>query len=236
MLKRIKQLIAGSKILQLILIFLLGMIIGVVFYPTKHIETKLTKIHQEEIATLKEQHQKELSVEHDKYSKLETNSKEYHVQSELNISKLTTQVSTLKSKQKTSYYKLVKPDGTVEIKKFTESEVDESTKVVTSIQEEFKQKIDSIEKKWESIHKDRVAEIQKDFSSKEETYKKTIDELQKSKVVDINKKSFGLEAGALLNGNYYGHVTYDVLGPLFLGLHSQLGTSPTGGAGIGIRF
>ena len=127
------------------------------------------------------------------------------------------------------------------MRKFTESEVDESKQVVTSIQEEFKTKIASIESKWEAIHRSRVEDLRREYDSKTEEYKKKIDELEKSKVVEINKKNFGLEAGLLTNGAGYGHVTYDVFGPIFLGLHAQFGVtpgapSPAGGVGVGLRF
>jgi hypothetical protein len=212
------------------------MAIGAIFYPTKRIEEKLKIRHEEETKSLKEQHSKEVEKIQDLYVETARSYREYHDESESKISTLKTEVRTLKSKQKTAYYKLIKPDGTIEIKKFSETEVDESTKVVTQIQEEFKRKIDSIEQKWTDIHKSRVSEIKKEFTLKEEQYKHRIDELEKSKVTEINKKSFGVEAGVLLNKNYYGHVTYDILGPIFLGIHGELGVSPTAGAGLGLRF
>lgn len=236
MLEKIKAFIEASKAAQLILVLLGGMAIGAIMYPTKHIEERLTKIHQEEIISLKEQHQKELDSEHEEYLSLAASYHQYHDESESKISSLTTQITTLKSHQKTAHYKLVKPDGTIEERDFTDTDIDESNTVVTSIQQEFKEKVDSIEKKWEKIHKDRVVQIQKEFSSKEEDYKKTIDELHKEKVVDINKKSFGIEGGILTNKDYYGHVTYDVFGPFFVGAQGQFGLSPAAGLGVGIRF
>ena len=130
------------------------------------------------------------------------------------------------------------PDGTIEIKKFTESEVNESSKVITQIQEEFKTKIDKIETKWSEIHKERVAKLQKDFDSKESGYQKTIEELTKSKTVSVNEKHFGLEAGMMSNKNYYGHVTADLWGPVFVGVHGEVGANNDNklGAGIGLRF
>ena len=219
---------------------LIGITIGAIFYPTKRIEEKITQKHQEEISILREQHSKEVSELNDKYSASIKENKEYHSESEKKITKLTEQVSSLQSKQKTSYYKLVKPDGTVEIKKFTESEVNESTKVISSIQEEFKQKVDAIESKWSEIHKERVAKLQKDFDSKESEYKKTIDELQKSKTVSVNEKKFGLEAGITNQKNYYGHATMDLWGPVFVGVHGQVGSNGDNannlGLGLGLRF
>lgn len=239
--EKIKALVEGSKVIQFVLVLLLGVAIGALFYPTKRIEERERQKHELETKTLNETHSKELSQVRDTLDKTTQEFKSQLSESEKKITKLTTENSTLKSSQKTAYYKLVKPDGTIEIKKFSETQVDESKQVITSIQEEFKQKVASIETKWETVHKERVEKLQKEFSSKEESYKHQIDELEKSKVVDINKKSFGAEVGVLTNLNYYGHVTYDVFGPFFLGLHAQFGLTPTapsaaGGAGIGLRF
>ena len=233
----VKEFIQNSKPTQFLLVLLVGVAIGAIFYPTKHIEESLEKKHQEEITTLKEQHAKEDAKLQESIDKAQAETKQLHSSTDATINKLTTQIHDLQSKQKTSYYKIVRPDGTVEIKKYTESEVTESTKVITQIQEEFKQKIDAIEAKWETLHKERVAELKKDFDSKEQSYKKEIDELKQTKVVDINKKSFGVEGGMLLDGDYYMHATYDLFGPFFLGLQTQFGVDDkTVGAGIGLRF
>jgi uncharacterized membrane-anchored protein YhcB (DUF1043 family) len=217
---------------------LIGVTIGAVFYPTKKIEEKLHYQYQQEISSLKEVHSKEVQEVNEKYASSLKENKELHIETERKVSKLTTEIKSLQSKQKTAYYKLIKPDGTIEIKKFTESEVNESSKVVTQIQEEFKTKIDKIETKWSEIHKERVAKLQKDFDSKESGYQKTIEELTKSKTVSINEKRFGLEAGMMTNKNYYGHATADLWGPVFIGIHGELGANNDNklGAGVGLRF
>lgn len=222
------------------LILLVGITIGAIFYPTKRIEEKVSMKYEQEIASMKEQHSKEVHELTDKYDKQVLENKNLHVESEQKISKLTEEVRTLKSRQKTAYYKIVRPDGTVEIKKFTETEVNESTKVITKIQEEFKQKIDAIETKWSDIHRERVTKLQKDFDSKELDYKHQIEELQKSKSVSVNEKRFGIEAGILTNKNYYGHATMDVWGPTFIGVHGEIAhdnnSSSNLGIGLGLRF
>jgi hypothetical protein len=234
--EKIKTTVEGSKVIQFVLVLLLGIAIGAIFYPTKKIEERERQKHELETKTLNEQHTKELSQARDVLDKVTSEYKYKLTETEKKVTKLTTENTTLKTSNKTAYYKIVRPDGTIEIKKFTETQVDESKQIITSIQEEFKQKVASIEAKWESVHKERVQALQKEFSSKEQTYKHQIDELEKSKVVEINKKSFGIEAGLLTSGNYYGHVTYDLFGPIFLGLHSQFGGSTSGGAGLGLRF
>ncbi len=225
---------------RLVGVLLIGITIGVVFYPTKRIEEKMTQKHQEEITALKEVHSKETQDLVEKYASSLKETKQVREESEAKITKLTSEIKTLQSKQKTATYKLVKPDGTIEERTFTESEVNESSKVVTKIQEEFKTKIEQIETKYATIHAERVAAIKKDFDSKESEYKKTIDELTKSKTVSINEKRFGIEAGITNDKNYYGHATMDVWGPTFVGVHGQVGANGNDannvGIGLGLRF
>jgi hypothetical protein len=236
MFQQVKDFVVGSKPVQIALVFVGGMAVGALFYPTKHIEETLTTKHEEEVKIIKEQHSKELSSKQEELNKVIAESRTYQRDTEKKITSLTTEVHNLKSNKKTAYYKIVKPDGTVEIRKFSESEVTESTQVITQIQSEFKEKVVEIENKWESLHKKRVTEIKKEFSSKEEEYKHTIDELKKTKVVDINKKTFGIEGGLMLNKNAYAHITADLFGPIFFGLQSELGPAPSAGAGFGLRF
>lgn len=220
-------------------VFLVGVTIGVVFYPTKRIEEKLTQKHQEEITKLKEQHQAESTSSYERLSKLIVEQTELRKESERKVIKLTDEVRTLKSKSKVSTYKLIKPDGTIEERTFSESEVDESNHVVTQIQEEFKTKIEQIESKYANIHSERVLAIKKEFDSKESEYKKTIDELSKSRTVSVNEKRFALEAGITTEKNYYGHATMDVWGPTFLGVHGEMDPNNNKnqlGVGLGFRF
>lgn len=221
-----------------LLILAIGITIGVLFYPSKRIEEKLTAIHQEEISKLKEQHTQEMSKVSEERDKQIQENKELHSSTEKKISSLTAQVTELKSKQKTSTYKLIKPDGTIEERTFSQSEVDQSTKTVTKIQEEFKQKIDAIETKWSKIHEERIVELKKQFDSKEQDYKKQIDTLEKSRTVSVNEKRIGAEIGILNSKDYYGHLSMDLWGPVFVGVHGELNKDNDSklGVGIGVRF
>lgn len=224
---------------RLVGVLLIGITIGVLFYPSKRIEEKMTAKHQEEISVLKEVHTKETKDLNEKYSASQQENKSLKVESERKISKLSEEVKTLKAKTKTSTYKLVKPDGTIEERTFSESEIDQSSRVVTQIQEEFKTKIEQIESRYAAIHTERVVAIKKEFDSKESEYKKTIDELTKSKTVTINEKKFGIEAGITNEKNYYGHATMDIWGPTFIGVHGQVGPNNNSnnlGIGLGLRF
>jgi len=233
-----KELLKKQEV-RYILVLLGGITIGALFYPTKHIEKRVSEKYETEIASVKETHQKEVQKMQEILSKTEESSRKYKEETEIKISKLTTEVKSLQSKQKTAYYKLIKPDGTIEIKKFSESEVNESTKVVTEIQQEFKQKVEEIENKWKKVHEERVTTIKKQFDVIEQDYLKQIAELKKEEIVDINKKSFSIEAGVLTNQKIYGHATMDVWGPIMIGVHADTkrdGQDSTVGVGVGLRF
>lgn len=236
MFDKIKQIVKESKTLQLLLSIVVGIVIGATFYPTKHIETKIKQQYEEELSNIKDQHLKEMS---DQKIKLENEKEQYRIyriSTEDKISKLTTQIVHLKSRKITNYYKIIHPDGTVEVKASSETDTEETNKIVTKIKEEFKQKIEETEKKWEKVYKERLTIVKKEFDSKEQEYVKKINELSQVKVEDINKKTSSLEVGALLGGSYYGHTTHDIFGPFFIGAQAQLGASNNVGLGIGFRF
>lgn len=236
MLDKIKQFIKENEAARLFAALLVGAIIGVIFYPTKSIQEKEKQKHEQELVLLKQKHSVELTSNQEKINNLKEENLSLKMDSEKRISSLNSQIRDLKSKQKTAYFKIVRPDGTIEIKKFTESEIDESNKVVSKIQEEYKQKVELLEKKWETIHQERVSLLKKEFEDKETAYKKTISQLEYERKIETNKKDFGIEAGISTDKTYYGHATYTFLGPLFLGMDVDFSNPMRAGAGLGIRF
>lgn len=231
----IKRFIAENKLVQFLLVGLCGIAIGVIFYPTKEIQEKEKIKYEQQISKLSEEHKIELNKLNESLKKEKHRVVTINKDLRSKLDKITVENKELKNKQKVSYFKLIKPDGTIEIKKFSESEINESSQVITKIQQEFEFRLKSVEDKWEKIHEQRVSSIKKEFDKKEEEYKKQTQELEKIKITEINKKKFGLEVGLNLQKQLYGHITYDLFGPLFIGLHSQVGSINTG-AGIGIRF
>jgi len=218
--------------------FVVGITIGMILYPTKKVEERISAKYETEIASIKEEVNHKESLFLETLDKTLKESKEYRSSSEEKISKLTTEVYSLKSSQKTSYYKVIRPDGTIEIKKYSESEVTESTKVVSQIQQEFKIKVDAIEQKWDSIHKDKVEKLQSSFLKREQDYKKQIATLETSKIVEVNSKRFGIQVGRLSSDRYYLNATGSLWGPIFLGLQGETfsdGNSKIG-LGVGINF
>lgn len=235
----ILQQLLKNQLVRYSLVLLIGVGLGAVLYPTSRIEERIKKSTQEEYSKLLEEQASDTYKALDLYESTAKSYSEYKQETEKKVQKLTTEIHNLQSKQKTSYYKLIKPDGTIEVKRYSESEVTESSSVVTQIQEEFKTKIESIETKWLTIHKQRLEEVKKDFTSKEVVYQKKIEELEKTKVTEINKKSFGVEGGYNTERQYYLHATGDLFGPLFLGIQTETDKnfdSKSIGAGLGVRF
>jgi len=230
--------ILKNKIVQFALVLVAGIAIGALFYPTKHIEERIEKEHQEVISTMRTAHETTVSELSEKLDKEKTEKTELTIETSRKITKLTYQVKDLQSKKKETWYKIIKPDGTIEEKRYSESEVNESTKVVTSIREEFDRKITEISDRWQRVHKTRVTKLKKDFDLKETEYKKTIDKMKSEKIVDINPKTYGLEIGYLSSSEYYMHGNIDVFGPIFIGVHTStnFGDEYAVGAGVGIRF
>jgi hypothetical protein len=228
--------IKSNEWARYVVVLLIGAAIGAVFYPTKQIEEKVSKKYEQDIATLNQQHQETISKMTSDFNSQSKSMSEQKVQSDLKITQLQTQITTLKSHQKTSHYKLIKPDGTIEERDYTDTDINQSSKTVTSIQQEFTQKIDSIEKKWEAIHLSKVQSLKTEFDSKETTYKKTISDLESSKSVSINPKHYGVEAGYLTGNSYYVHGDADIFGPVFVGIQGQTGNSNAIGVGLGLRL
>ena len=227
-----------NRAVQIGLAVLIGAAIGALFYPTKHIEERVKQEYQELVKTErteKETLRKQLSEEIDELKEERTTR---IVETTKKVAKLEYQVRELQSKKKETFYKIVKPDGTIETKIFKESEVNESTTLITSVREEFNQKVTEIEDRWKRVHTKRVEDLKKDFDAKETSYKQVIAKYESEKIVDINPKKYGLEAGYLSSKQYYFHGNVDVFGPVFIGVHTQtdFGGEHAVGAGIGLRF
>jgi hypothetical protein len=242
MLEKLKTLVKESKLVQFLLVAFISAAAGALLYPTKHIEETYKEHYEQELSKQKEVYEKKISDTKESYDKELQSSRQEKLQLDAKLASLTIEIHTLQSKQKTAKFKIVRPDGTIEEKEFTSSETNETNQMITQIQQEFKVKVDSIEQKWEKVHKERVAKLQQEFASKEKDYQKTIHDLEETKVVDINKKSGALEVGMLSNGNAYIHPTYDLFGPFFVGAQAQgpvsagTGNGFAAGAGVGIRF
>lgn len=220
-----------------VLVLVVGVAIGALFYPTKHIEERVKTEYQEKLDKQSEESSSKISELREKVSSLSEEKTKIKIESSQKITKLTYQVRELESKKKETFYKIIKPDGTIEEKRYTESEVSETSKVVVKVREEFDRKVTEISERWQRVHKSRVQKLKEEFDKKERDYQARISKMESEKIVDINPKRYGIEAGYTNDNTYYGHVTADVFGPVFIGLHTSVGDDDQRfGAGIGIRF
>lgn len=227
-----------NKVVQFILTLVAGVAIGALFYPTKNIEERVKKEYQEKIEKVeneKESIRKSLSEEVDSLKEEKT---QLRIETSQKITKLTYQVRELEAKKKETFYKIIKPDGTIEEKRYTESEVNETSQVVTQVREEFDRKVTEISERWQRVHKKRVQELKKDFDKQTSEYKSKIAKLESERKIQINPKKYGLEIGYTSNDTYYGHANVDVFGPVFIGVHTETDflNQNSVGAGVGIRF
>ena len=226
-----------NKKLQFLFVFVIGIILGFGAFPYKKIEEKTIQKYTTEINKIKQENSKKNSELEEQLNIKKQELSEYKKESNLKLDKAKEEIRNLKSKQKTSYYKIVRPDGTIEIKKYTELDVDESTKVIEQIKEEFDTKLTEIEQKWEQTHEERVSKLQEEFTAKEYEYIKEIKRLEKSKVTIFSDSRVMIDAGMLTTQQYYGHIATNLWGPIVLGFHSQIGSNDSAfGIGIGLRF
>ena len=233
---QIVNFVKASKPAQLVLVFIAGGVVAAVFYPTKQIKETLQKSYQQQITTIKQQDSQTLASQQASYQSLSSEYSNYKTQTDAKISSLTTQVSDLKSHTRTNVYKIVHPDGTVEERVTSESDTDQSDQITQQMQQEWQQKTDQAVQTVTQQYQQQISTLQSQWSSKEQSYQQQIATLSETKTVTTNPKSFGIEAGMLTNTDYYGHITYDVFGPIFLGAQAQFGTNQAAGVGIGIRF
>lgn len=218
-------------------ILLVGVTIGAIFYPSKEVSIEEKLKLQSEITKLKEEKKQIKKDYENKINIKEEVSKQYKQQTESKLSSLKQENTSLKQKIKERTIKIIKPDGTVVEETIRESQTEVVSRVITEIREEFKQKIQSIENKWKSIHEKRVAKIRDNYVARLEEKDKKIKEYEMSKTVSINKRRFGVSLGYLGNNEYFSSVQYDMFGPMFLDLH--LGgnmDNVRAGIGIGVRF
>jgi len=232
-----KKLLKNDKLVYS-LAFVAGLIIGAIFYPTKEVTEEVKKKYEQQIEKILSEKNKLESSYKEKLEKSEQTARSYEQTTQQKINSLKTQITELQSKSKETYFKIVKPDGTIEERVYKESEYSQSTKIIEDIKIEFNTKISEIESRYEKVHKERVSELNTAYEKKIEEKNKVIEELYSKKTTLINPRKFSTAIGYLSNENYYGSVSYNLTGPFILNLHGQsdMGSEYAFGAGLGIGF
>jgi hypothetical protein len=235
----------------LLVALLVGITLGAVFYPTKHIrENERLEVSAEYENKIKDISDRYLNMVQEVKEQLSTKERALQIYQEETSKRLASLVqenrelrrSTLRKK-----LKLIKPDGTILEKEYEESQSEEITRVVVEVREEFDKKIRSIEDRWKEVHRQRVEKMQKEFTEKlrhtAEEYRKLDETYTRERLEEINRKRFRPEIGVTSTGDTYLHATYNMWGPVLIGA----GINGSGllnwdlkfnhiGAGVGIEF
>lgn len=236
-----------NRYVQLLVALFVGGAVATVLYPTKTVEERTKAVmvleFKERYIELMEEHSQKTESLTAKYA-LDVKSRiESNEELSSKVTSLTTEVTDLKSKTKESFYKLIKPDGTIVEKRYKESELESHSEVVTEIREEFNRKVSTIESRWKSVYKSRLIEVKETFDKKlkkeKEKWEKSKQTVETEKITKTNPKSFGLEGGIDTDKDLYLHGTYNLYGPFFMGGHVGLDDKQVpdaGGFGIGVDF
>ena len=223
-----------------ILTLVIGIVLGVVFYPTKKIEEK----YQEQYSWKYERENELLRETNDnvmqQLTELQVTSREVIEKQEAELNQLRTKVTEYESNTHEDTTIIIRSDGSKEIRRIKDTHTKELTKVTEELNSKWEKKLEFTE----LIHQQKVQtlteEYQEKLSLKEKEHQKVVESIKSSKVTTINQKRFGLEVGILTNLNYYSHATMDVAGPVFVGLQVQGSIMPVApvaaGIGVGIRF
>lgn len=229
----------NNPLIRYALILVLGVAIGAIFYPTKHIEREIEQKYQSKIQRIKEETKLREIIFKDAIDKQIALSIKIEKESNEKISSLKIENNSLKQKVKERKLKIVKPDGTVVEESFRESETEAVSRIITDVRQEFNTKVKSIENKWKKVHEKRVTDIKEKYENKLEEKQKIIAEYKKKESIKVNPRSFGLAAGVMSDNHIYTNISYDIFGPLFLNVqmeYSKNFENNAGGIGLGLRF
>jgi len=224
---------------------LLGAAVGVIFYPTKAVtEKEVSKVkdaYELKISEIQKTHTEESAKLSEKLVAEESARKSLEIETAKKVESLAQENRSLKQSSKKQKFKLIKPDGTIIEKEVEQSASEAASSVIVSIKEEFNQKVKSIEEKWKKVHEARVVELKKQFDQdieKTKNEQKVVEKIvEKEKIVEVNKKKLRPEVGVAHDGDDlmgYMHVSYPIVGPVFLGGGISGNKSKFGEAQIGI--
>lgn len=228
-----------NQTVRLLAVFIVGLAVGAIFYPSKSIKEEERQRYEARIEkeiqysrTLEKQYQEKIAEESKESRKREE-------QLRATITSQKTEISKLQAKVSERTFKIVRPDGTIEEKTFKESEINKDTSVVSTIRAEFDRKVTEIEDRWKKVYTERLLVIKDQTDAKLKEKDHRIAELERSRTVEINKRNFGVSVGMTNKKDYYGTVHRDVAGPIFI--QGLIQTNPDnndsrGGIGIGLSF
>ena len=246
--------IAKSKYAPHALAFVGGVILTIVLYPSGSMtQTEKSKIEQEirssyeaklqESDTLikseRESNQKQIDS-----IKQESAKKELEMSTKINS--LVTENSSLKQKTKMVTIEKIFPDGRIERKTISTSELESETQTIARVQQEADQKLKETVSALNEQHVKEISEKTSSLNSKIETLSLNLqtsekllkEEREKTTSYTKNPRPFAVGIGLNTDKQYTVETQYTFLGPIYLGASYDKGGISNDRAGLllGIRF
>jgi uncharacterized protein YlxW (UPF0749 family) len=246
--------ILKNQYVRYCLAFVVGVGVTIVVYPSRSVSSsEKTKIEEQLKSTYEsklQQSQQELKDQKETYQKQIDSVTQQYTQQNLELSNklnvLTSENSSLKQKTKMVTIEKTYPDGTIEKKTISTSELESQDQRVAQVQKEAEQKLtDTITKLKEEHSKEllqKTSELQVKIdslsTSLKESERSLKEEQDKSKTVSSNPRPFALGLGLNTDKQYIVEAQYAFWGPVYLGgVYDKGGISnDRAGLTLGIRF
>lgn len=229
--------IAANKWTQIVGALVAGIMLGMFVMPTKETTEDVTAQYEKEIQILKTEHAKETSYLRASIDFLAARQKQLVDSYEAKINTLTSQVRELTSHRVEIYYKIVKPDGTIEEKRYIETEDKVKETMLAEMKSEYERQMKVTEQEYQKRSEQQIVSVKAEYQVKVDTLERELSKYKNSTQTVTNPKKLGAEIGFNTDQRVYLHTTYDAWGPIFIGGQIEKGTTSTGaGIGIGVRF
>lgn len=227
----------GNRYVQLVGALVAGALLSALFYPSSQTEERI-KQKYEQITKQKVQEQRDITTSVVKeYNSLSQTYRNLQDEYKSKVSQLTSTIQEMTSSRIEIFYKLTKPDGTIEERRYFEYRNTATAKMLTDLKTDYERKMQETQSETQKKHEAEVAQMKDSYSRQIASLTKKISILEKETTTTINPKKFGLEAGATLERRGYAHATYTFWGPMFLGTHYETdGTKSSFGMGLGINL
>lgn len=253
----IKKLWANEKYRQILLPvagLIVGVILTILFYPTKQIKEEayreLKEQVEQETRAIYAKKEEELNERFKNEVNTLTSQLEKSTQDQSTLQKkvssLTTENTKLKQKRRVETIIVKKPDGTEQTHIVDVTDTESISSIHQQQLSELSETHNKQVKELESKHQEQlVAEQSKSQKKVDEvsqeltkSYKKIEDLEKKNKEITTNMRSFGIGAGYTTDRNYSGEVSYQFWGPVYMQLSgdSDFKSDYLGRATLGIRF
>lgn len=230
--------ILNNKYVQLGAAVLAGALITALLYPS----SQTTESIRQEYQTLmdkKVQEQKDITTAVTKnLDEMSQKNKTLSDQYTSKVSELQQTISQMSSHRTEITYKITRPDGTIEERRYFESEDTASTQMITELKSDYERRIQQVESDLQQKHSQELAQTTTRYSLQIAELNKTISKLEKETTVTINPKKWGFELGATSDMTAYLHTSYVFWGPMYIGSHYEVDRNKktSVGAGLGITL